>query len=66
MVDKKKIVKYKAINSEGFKASYNDVVPCYEELSNGKSVELDINNKHVQNLLLNNILYSFSTHSILY
>ena len=60
MADKKKttvkVIKYKAVNPEGFKASYNDVVPCYEELSKGESVELDVNNKNIQNLLLNNII----------
>ena len=48
--------KYKATNPEVFKTSYSDIVPCYEELSSGESVELDAKNKHVINWLSNKII----------
>ena len=48
--------RYKAVNPKGFKACYNNAVPCYEALSNGDSVELDAKNKHVKNWIENKII----------
>ena len=48
--------KYKATNPEGFKETYSDFVPCYVELSDGESVELDTKNKHVISWLVNKII----------
>tara|TARA_Y100000593_G_C4135694_1_gene249630 strand:- start:33 stop:230 length:198 start_codon:yes stop_codon:yes gene_type:complete len=49
----KKVTKYKAVDPERFKASYNNVCPCYEELSEGKSVVLNTSNKIVKGWILN-------------
>ena len=51
-----KTKKYKAVNANWFKESFNSIVPKYEKLSKGESVELDGNNKHVVGWLLNNII----------
>ena len=48
--------RYKATNPKGFKETYSDFVPYYEELSSGESVELDTKNKHVKNWLENKII----------
>ena len=42
-----KAKKYKAVNAKAFKDTFNSIVPKYEKLSKGESVELDENNKHV-------------------
>ena len=52
----KKVTKYKATNTKQFIAFFTSDAPCYEELSKGESVELDVNNKHVKNWLSNNII----------
>ncbi|MAH47848.1 hypothetical protein CMI37_18650 [Candidatus Pacearchaeota archaeon] len=48
--------KYKAVDTARFKESFNDTVPCYEKLSKGDEVNLDPNNKHTTNWLINNFL----------
>ena len=52
----KKAKKYKAVNATWFKESFNSIVPKYEKLSKGESVELDENNKHVVSWLLNKVI----------
>jgi len=48
--------KYKAVNPKEFSEMYNDIVPCYKELCDGESVELDENNKIVIGWLYNKII----------
>lgn len=48
--------KFKAINPDSFKDSYNDSAPGYKELSKGESTVLNIDNKIVKNWLNNNII----------
>ena len=48
--------KYKATDPKAFKTTYSNIVPCYEELSNGDSIELDLNTKHVINWVSNKII----------
>jgi len=43
------------LNPKGLEA-HNEIVPHYEDLSNGKEVELDADNKHVKNWLMNNFV----------
>lgn len=52
----KKAKKYKAVDRKRFKEAHNEIVPHYEDLSNGKEVELDADNKHVKNWLMNNFV----------
>ena len=52
----KKAIKYKAVEPQRFKEAHNEIVPHYEDLSNGKEVELDADNKHVKNWLMNNFV----------
>ncbi len=51
-----KAKKYKAVNAKAFKDTFNSIVPKYEKLSKGESVELDKNNKHVASWLLNKVI----------
>ena len=55
-ISKKTEAKYKAVNPEKFAASFTSDAPCYDELSNGKSVVLNLKNKHVENWLHNKII----------
>ena len=48
--------KYKATDSKQFAEMHNNTVPCYKELCDGKSVELDENNKTVIGWLYNKII----------
>ena len=48
--------KYKAVNPDSFKETYNNNSPKYDELSKGESVELNVNNATVKDWLLNNII----------
>ena len=48
--------KYKAVNPKEFAEMHNGIVPCYKELCDGKSVELDENNKTVIGWLYNKII----------
>ncbi len=50
---KKKTTKYKATDPERFAVMYNDSFPEYENLSKGKSVVLNKNNKKVLSWLIN-------------
>lgn len=52
----KKAKKYIAVDPKRFKESHNEIVPHYEKLSKGKEVELDADNKHVKNWLMNNFV----------
>ena len=52
----KKVTKYMATNAIQFKEWYNENTPFYGELSDGKSVELDITKKPFINLLKSNII----------
>ena len=54
--EKFKKIKYKATNSKQFAEIHNDIVPCYKELCDGESVELDVNNKTVIGWLYNKIV----------
>ena len=56
MATKNKKVKYKALDIDRFINDYNDIVPGYNELCKGQSVDLDENNKIIKNLLINNVL----------
>ena len=53
---KKLKVKYKATKPKEFAEMHNDIVPCYKELCDGESVELDENNKTVIGWLNNKII----------
>ena len=53
---KSKKVKYKATNPKEFSEMHYDIVPCYKELCDGESVELDENNKIVIGWLNNKII----------
>lgn len=53
---KKKVVKYKAVDSERFALMYNNSVPEYKELCSGKSVSLNEKNKVVKDWINNNII----------
>jgi glycerol-3-phosphate O-acyltransferase len=48
--------KYKAVDVMAFKESFNNSTPCYQKLSKGDEVSLDLNSKHVANWLRNNII----------
>tara|TARA_Y100000593_G_scaffold93672_1_gene189435 strand:- start:625 stop:819 length:195 start_codon:yes stop_codon:yes gene_type:complete len=52
----KAAVKYKAVDPDTFKESYTDLVPFYEELSNGEAVSLSKKNKYFTIWLNNNII----------
>jgi len=52
----KKAKKYMAIDAKKFKELHNEIVPHYEDLSKGKEVEIDADNKHVKNWLINNFV----------
>ena len=39
---------WRAVNPTQFSKTYNEAVPFYNELSEGKVVQLDTKNKHVQ------------------
>ena len=54
--EKSKKIKYKATNPKEFAEMHNDIVPCYKELCDGESVELDVNNKTVIGWLYNKIV----------
>lgn len=56
MAKKNKKVTYKASDLEQFSSMYTDVCPKYKELCEGKSVELDENNKIVKDWLYNKII----------
>ena len=58
MAEKKKktVIKYKATDPKRFASMCNDSVPKYKELCEGKSVQLDENNKHLVSWLKNKIL----------
>ena len=60
MADKKKttvkVIKYKAVNPEEYKTSFNRTYPFYYELSNGDSVELDSNDVLIKSMINNKIL----------
>ena len=47
---------YKAADPKTFASSYTDVVPYYEKLSEGESVEVDVKNKHVKSWIDNKII----------
>ena len=47
---------WKAVNPEQFSEWYNDTVPCYAELSEGKVVQLDTKDKHVKDWINNKII----------
>ena len=47
---------YKAADPVLFASSHTDVVPYYEKLSEGESVEVDMKNKHVQGWIANKII----------
>lgn len=47
---------YKAVEPTRFKEERSDSVPFYKELSNGESVALDLNNKHVKAWISNNVV----------
>ena len=51
-----KAKKYKAVDAEWFKESFNSIVPKYAKLRKVETVELDGNNKHVVGRLLNTII----------
>ena len=53
---KSKKIKYKATKPKEFAEMHNDIVPCYKELCDGESVELDENNKIVIGWLYNKII----------
>lgn len=53
---KSKVVKYKAVNVETFKASFNDAMLSYEDFCEGKSVECDETHKQFKYLLNNNFI----------
>ena len=48
--------KYKATNPKKFAASFTPDAPCYDKLSNGESISLDLKNKHVQSWIQNKII----------
>ena len=54
--ESKTAIKFKAVNPQQFKEWYTDSVPCYEELSKGESVALDIKDRTVQDWLNNNLI----------
>lgn len=47
---------YKAADPVWFASSYTDVVPYYKKLSEGESVKVDVNNKHVKSWIDNKII----------
>lgn len=48
--------KFKAVNPVQFKEWYSSDTPNYKDLCDGKSVALNINDKHVQDWINNNII----------
>ena len=54
--EKSKKIKYKATNPKEFSEMHNDIVPCYKELCDGESVELDEINKIVIGWLNNKVI----------
>tara|TARA_R100000700_G_C3163349_1_gene138927 strand:+ start:939 stop:1133 length:195 start_codon:yes stop_codon:yes gene_type:complete len=54
--ESKVVEKYKASDPKRFKESYNEAVPFYDELSKGKSVVVDTNDKQIKSWLNNKIL----------
>ena len=48
--------KYKAVDAKAFKESFNGSAPCYQKLSKGDEVNLDLNDKHVASWLRNNFI----------
>ena len=49
-------VKYKAADPKLFAMNYTDKVPYYDELSNGESIEVNLNDLDVKCWLANNII----------
>jgi len=47
---------YTAVNPKQFKESYVNTAPGYEELSKGKSVELDLNNAIVKSWIESSVI----------
>ena len=47
---------YKAVDPALFASSYTNIVPYYEKLSEGESVKVDVNNKHVKSWIDNKII----------
>ena len=58
MADKKEKIsnKYKAVDPDQFRLTYNDSVPKYESLCKGESVSLDSGNETVKDWIRNNII----------
>tara|TARA_R110002012_G_scaffold59266_10_gene154777 strand:+ start:270 stop:461 length:192 start_codon:yes stop_codon:yes gene_type:complete len=47
---------YKAADPKMFASSYTDIVPHYEKLSEGESVTVNVNDKHVKGWIANKII----------
>lgn len=47
---------WKAINPDEFRAVHNENAPFYKELSEGKVVQLDTNNKNVKSWISKKII----------
>ena len=47
---------WRAVNPTQFKSTFNEIVPCYAELSEGKTVQLDTNDEQVKSWISKKII----------